>query len=202
MAITTYAELQTSVANWLHRSDLTSTIPDFITIAEMRLSSDIQARDMDTTTSLSTVASQNYVVLPTDVIDSKLVRITSTSPYKVLDYLTLEKQARMYDYARESMPTSFAVSGANMILAPVPDAVYTIEYTYRQRVPALSVSNTTNWLLTKWPHAYLYATLCAAAPYLGQDQRINVWESQYQSAIQDINSVDWYSGVGMSVKAA
>ena len=31
MAITTYTELQTSVANWLNRDDLTDKIPDFIT---------------------------------------------------------------------------------------------------------------------------------------------------------------------------
>ena len=34
MAITTYAELKTAIANWLNREDLTSVIPDFISLAE------------------------------------------------------------------------------------------------------------------------------------------------------------------------
>ena len=34
MAITTYSELKTSIANFLDRDDLTSVIPDFISLAE------------------------------------------------------------------------------------------------------------------------------------------------------------------------
>jgi hypothetical protein len=201
MALATYSDLQTSVANWLHRSDLTSVIPDLISIAEMRMNSDVIARDMDTTATMNTVAGVNYLVMPSDVTESRLVQITSTDPKHVLEYLPFERMAVKYPSSSQATPEAFAVSGANMYFAPIPDAAYTISYTYRQRIPSLSNSNTTNWLLTKWPHAYLYATLCAAAPYLGQDQRVAIWESQYQGAVQDINSVDWYSGTLMAVKA-
>jgi len=34
MALGTYAQLKTSIADWLNRSDLTSAIADFITLAE------------------------------------------------------------------------------------------------------------------------------------------------------------------------
>ena len=54
MALANYADLQASVANWLHRADLTAVIPDFVAIAEARMSADLDARDMDITTSLST----------------------------------------------------------------------------------------------------------------------------------------------------
>jgi len=37
MAIGTYAELQTAVANWLDRSDLTDRIQEFIDLAEARI---------------------------------------------------------------------------------------------------------------------------------------------------------------------
>jgi hypothetical protein len=37
MGITNYSELQTAVAKWLHRTDLTAQLPDFITIAENKL---------------------------------------------------------------------------------------------------------------------------------------------------------------------
>ena len=37
MAINTYATLQTAVANWLDRSDLTDRIPEFIALAEARM---------------------------------------------------------------------------------------------------------------------------------------------------------------------
>ena len=37
MAIGTYAELQTAVANWLDRDDLTDRIPEFIALAEAKM---------------------------------------------------------------------------------------------------------------------------------------------------------------------
>ena len=46
MSISTYAQLQAAVANWLHRTDLTAQIQDFIALAEARLSADIDARPM------------------------------------------------------------------------------------------------------------------------------------------------------------
>ena len=42
MAITTYDELKTSVADFLNRDDLTSVIPDFITMAEADLNRNVR----------------------------------------------------------------------------------------------------------------------------------------------------------------
>ena len=42
MAITTYAELKSSIANWLNRDDLTSVIPDFISLAEAQIARDVR----------------------------------------------------------------------------------------------------------------------------------------------------------------
>jgi len=200
MALGTYSQLQTSVADWLHRSDLSAIIPDLITIAEMRMNADVVARDMETTATLYTVAGTKTVAMPTDVTETRRLAIVSIDPKRVLNFMSPEKLTEDYPYSTNSIPEVYTVIGGNFELGPTPDAVYTLEYTYRQRIPSLSNTNTTNWLLTKWPHVYLYATLVAAAPYLGQDQRIPVWEDQYQKAVQDVNSVDWYSGAAMSVR--
>ena len=42
MAINTYATLQTAVANWLDRSDLTDRIPEFIALAEARMNRNLR----------------------------------------------------------------------------------------------------------------------------------------------------------------
>ena len=56
MSLSTYSELKTSVANYLVRDDLTSVIPDFITLTENRLNRELRiranvARAQTTTTS-------------------------------------------------------------------------------------------------------------------------------------------------------
>ena len=44
MAITNYTELKSSLADWLNRSDLTTVIPDFITLAESQFNREIRNR--------------------------------------------------------------------------------------------------------------------------------------------------------------
>ena len=46
MALTTYAELKTSVADFLNRTDLTSAIPTFISLAEADLNRKIDRKSV------------------------------------------------------------------------------------------------------------------------------------------------------------
>lgn len=200
MALSTYSDLQTSVANWLHRSDLTSVIPDLIAMAEERLTADIVSRSMDTKTNLATVAGTATVALPTDMVEMRRLQIVS-SYNTVLKYVTPDQLSADYYTNQVGLPLVFSIVGSNIELAPTPDAVYTLEITYKQRIPALSSTNTTNWLLTNWPSCYLYATLLQAQPYIMGDERLPVIESLYKEAVSNINAVDFYSGTTMRVKA-
>lgn len=80
MAITTYAELQTAVGNWLHRGDLTSIIPDLIRLGELRIFREVRCRVMETALN-STIAS-GVVAVPSDYLDLKFAYVdaTPTSP--------------------------------------------------------------------------------------------------------------------------
>lgn len=200
MAITDYASLQTAVATWLHRTDLTAQITDFISLAEAKLSSDIVSRAMETRTVLTATAGDAYLTLPTDMLEMRRL-VLQTDPSIVLKYATPDQIASDYPLSLSSRPSVFAVIGGQLQLAPTPDSNYSIELTYLQRIPALSVSNTTNWLLSNWPNAYLYATLCAAHPYIINDERLGLFQALYNEAVAGINSIDWYSGSTMRVRA-
>ena len=200
MALTTFSELQTSIANHLHRDDLTTLIPDFIRLAEDNLTADIVSRSMDVKTNLATVAGTQTVTLPTDMVEMRRLMIVS-SYNTVLKYVSPDQLSADYVSNITGVPQVFTIVGGNIELAPIPDSAYTLELTYKQRIPALSNTNTTNWLLTSWPSAYLYGALIAAQPYIMDDARIAVFRSLYQETIASINSVDWFSGSTMRVKA-
>lgn len=200
MSITNYAELQVSVASWLNRSDLTANIPDFITLAEAQLSTDLKTRAMETKVTLSTVIGSNSVALPTDMLEMRRLQVAGTYN-QPLSYRSPDELSTDFADNSSGQPIVFTVIGANAELAPIPDAVYSLELTYQQRIPALSDSNTTNWLLSNWPNAYLYASLLAAAPFIMNDERLPVWTQLYSQAITGINGVDWYSGSTMKVRA-
>jgi len=197
----TYSNLKTAIAGWLHRADLTSAIPDFIGIGEQRMNNDCKARDMETTTTLTTSAGTATVATPTDLVETRRITLT-TDPYTVLAYWAPEKFAKDFPASWTGTPQAYTSYGGYYQIGPLPDATYTLSLVYAQRIPALSDTNTTNWLLTKWPYAYLYASLVSSAPYLRDDARIATWEAMYQQAMKDINSIDWFSGNTPRVRAA
>lgn len=200
MSITNYSELQAAMASWLNRGDLSANIIDFITLAEAQLSTDLKTRLMEAKVTLSTVAGTKTVALPTDMLEMRRLQVVGTYnqplSYRSPDELSIDYASNM-----SAQPIVFTVVGGNIELAPIPDAVYSLELTYQQRIPALSVSNTTNWLLTNWPNAYLYASLMASAPFIMSDARLATWAQLYQQAVDGINSVDWYSGSTMKVRS-
>jgi hypothetical protein len=199
-AITDYASLKTAVSNWLHRTDLDSYVGDFISLAEGRMSADINARPMETRTSLAVTSGNAYVTLPTDMLEMSRL-IVQTDPIYTLQYRSADQISTEYPTSQVGEPRVFCVIGADVQLAPIPDADYTMELTYMQRIPSLSSTNTTNWLITAFPNAYLYAALCAAQPYIANDARLPIFEKLYLDSVKAINSIDWYSGSTMRVRA-
>lgn len=199
--IVDYASLQTAVGNWLHRTDLVALIPDFIGIAEGTLSSDLDTRAMQTRATLTANSGNAYITLPTDMLEMERL-LLMTDPIGVLRYETPDQLTT--DYSSASIvgkPTVFTVIGPQLQLAATPDTNYSLELTYSQRLPSLSASNTTNWLLTGFPNAYLWAALCAAQPFIINDERLPMFKNLYKEAIDAINSIDWFSGSSMRVRA-
>ena len=58
---------------------------------------------------------------------------------------------------------------------------------YRQNIPALTSTNTSNWLLTLAPDLYLYGTLLETAPYLKEDERIQTWATGLTTTLDSLN---------------
>jgi hypothetical protein len=202
VSIATYSDLQTSVANWLHRSDLTALIPDFITIGETMLNGDLDSRSQEIRTNLTCDTATRLLTLPSDMVEMRRLSLLSADPIRVLEYKSPEQLYADNNYINSAqMPDSFTVIGGSIELNCLPDSTYTVELIYRQKLPALSNSNTTNWLLTGYPNAYLFASLLASAPYTQDDDRIATWQKAYSDAVDTVNSIDWYSGSGLRVRA-
>lgn len=192
MTIATYSDLQTAVGDWLARSDLTARIPDFIMLAEAKFNRVLKCFQMEarvtTTVNLQT-AEPEFITLPTDFQRMRSLRISSVTGKPRLQYLT---DQQMDDYRTSiadltGQPAFFTVFGTELELAPTPDQYYTLEMIYRQDIPALSVSNTSNWLLASAPDAYLYGALLEAAPYLKDAEHVGAWVQAFSAVIDQLN---------------
>lgn len=186
MALTTYDELKASIADFLNRDDLTSVIPDFITLAEADMNRGLRhwRQEKRSTAEIDT----QYSAVPADFMEAIRFYITSndTSP------LELISQSEMVDRRYRSGDTSgkpayYAVTAGEIEVYPTPDGTYDAELYYYSRITALSAINTSNWVLEYFPDAYLYGALVHSAPYLKDDARTQVWASLYANALNAIN---------------
>jgi hypothetical protein len=186
MAITTYAELQTATANWLDRSDLTDRIPEFIELAEANFNRVIRQPDMITKNDSFSISSR-YTTLPTDTLEIVRIVIDQT-PVIVLEYLTpeeiSEKRRYMTGTGRPVYFTTIGGSANQLEVLRSPDDTYTASIIYYTRIPALA--DGTNWLLTNHPDIYLFGALVEAEPYLKNDDRMPMWTSRLDKALNDL----------------
>lgn len=198
MAITSYSTLQTTVGDWLNRSDLTTVIPDFITLAEAQFNRTLRHRKMveRATATLDT----EYSAMPADWLESIRYQI-NTNPITVMEFVSPDQAALLKGaYSTSGKPIFYSQIGQQFQVIPAPDSgsAYTGELTYYAKIPALSVSNTSNWLLVDSPDIYLYGALLQSAPYLQDDQRLNVWAAIYQRLIEDLKVSDERSRMATS----
>lgn len=186
MSLNTYAALQTSIANFLNREDLTSQIPDFITLAEARFNRELRVNSMIARD--YTIATTDYVELPSDWLQHLSIVVTSpANTYSALEYISTEQYNDLRKDGLTGTPRYYTIIDNQILLLPWPGSNVTLEIVYYEKIPALSVSNTSNWLLARSPDLYLYGALIQAEAYLQNDDRINLWAGAVQKIIADMN---------------
>ena len=186
MALTTYTELKSAVADFLNRDDLTAAIPTFISLAEAGFDRVLRTRQMVARTSLT--VNSEFEALPADFLESRALKVAGSYPMQFVAIEDMDTLAAQYPSAGE--PTHYTTMGSELRFHPVPDTSYTAELTYFQAVDKLSGSVASNWLLTAAPDIYLYGALMQSAPYLKDDARLTVWGQLYTSAVEQLNRAD------------
>jgi hypothetical protein len=199
VALTTYAGLVAALPNWLHNSRLTAEIPDLIALAEEQINADLA--DMPflqrSPTPIALALGASSLTLPADtmrLISARLVE--HDTPIAIKTMGELQRCASTYSEATGApricaVSTSAAAGTLGLTVYPTADAAYTVQVLIAAAIPALTVSNTTNFILTRAPSLYLYGTLLAAEPRLVNDQRIATWQSRYDQALARFKGLGW-----------
>jgi len=204
MAISTYSDLKTAVADYLARSDLTSKIPDFITFAENRLRRDLRIRQMLKLVNAAMTANDSTLSLPSDFLEMRDIHL-NTTPNSALEYLSPNIFYRNADATNTGIPKKYTLLASDFQFAPIPDSAYNVRMLYYAAPAYLTDSNTSNVFLANCPDALLYASLGEAEPYIMNDERLNTWAALYQRAIDTINASDdrgEYAGVPLTMTLA
>jgi len=183
MALATYSDLKTAVADRIDRSDVASYTPDAITIAEARINRWLRQYDLVGATSLNLVSGTPGYDLPTDFQTVKYVKVSDGSLSYPIDAVPA---ASGQEFNVVGFPRYWGIDQGQLVVYPTPDAAYTAQITYYAKPDVLSDSNTTNWVLTNAPDVLLYASLREIADHIQDAGRVKWYEGLYQEAKESV----------------
>ncbi len=181
MSISTYAELQTAIANYMERDDLTLFIPDFIRLAETDIRAELRVREMISRSSITVNALQ--ISLPSDYLQSIEIRLL-TSPLTTLQYVSPHEMTN-YRRTGTGKPKYFTIH-SEIEFDITPDSSYSGEIVYYGQEDLLE-DTATNTILTQFPNVYLFGALKHTEPFLMNDERVATWAAFYGSTIKSLN---------------
>lgn len=186
--ISGYTSLQTTVSDYLARSDLSTWIPNFIQNFEERFYRDPLnlGRWMESSLNVTSDAVTGLAALPTDYIQLKSAQLSGQLAPPLIRVSLEQLYARYPRAGTASQPQYISRDGSNFVFGPVPSGSYTIIGTYYAK-PVLLRTFTSDaaahWLVVNAPDLLLYGALLDAEPFLKNDQRVPLWKSAYDWAL-------------------
>ncbi len=181
--ITTYAELVTALdgtSGYLHRTDLTAKIPDFIKLAESKINRKLRLLLGETESTLTATIGSRLMAVPTRF----------GAPIELWD-TTNEPRTKMLFMQPDLLPVTttngaseyYTVDGTFIATENPADVAYT--YTLRYQTKFNLETTSTNTVLDNYPDIYVYGALLASIPFTRDYKNFDVWSALYNNAIDE-----------------
>jgi len=193
-AVMTYDSLVSDISSYLERTDQATLekIPTFIMLAEQVIAAEIKFLG-------NLTPMQSNLVMGEAVINKPARWHKTVSMNVTVGGIRQPVFLRKYEYLREYWPNPTQTDSpkfyadydyTHWLIAPTPDDDYAFEVLYYERIQPLDSSNQTNWFTIYAPQALLYGTLLQAMPFLKNDERIQMWQAQYDKIMQVLKAED------------
>lgn len=193
-AVMTYDSLVADISSYLERTDQQTLekIPTFIMLAEQVIAAEIKFLG-------NLTVNQSNMVQGQAVIDKPARWHKTVSMNITVGGVKQPVMLRKYEYLREYWPNPANTDVpkfycdydyTHWLVAPTPNSAYTFEVLYYERIQPLDSSNQTNWFTIYAPQALLYGSLLQAMPFLKNDERMPMWQAQYQNIMNVLKMED------------
>lgn len=188
MSFSTYSGLKTAVASWMDRTDLTSEMTDFVALGEARLNRLLRTQDQITVDDPDAV--DEYLDLPADWAQTNRLNFAG-SPLDKITFLPVDAfEDERANWQTAGKPRFYTIVGRQLRFLPEPDSAYSLNHIYWAKIPALSDSNTSNWLLAAHPDIYLNVTLYYAQRFVRDADGMNEADADLVRAIGELGISD------------
>ena len=183
-----YTGLVDSCQSWLHRADvLDADVDNCIYLFEADFNAQMRLRQMEEETTIGVTG--GYLPHPSDWREWSSIILVQGNFREPLVPLSEENAAVDYGYSYNWRPRGYVVRGDRTYIFPAPGSgSYTYATVYQQKVPGLSTTNTTNWLLTEYPQVYLQGCLFWASDFITDDQRLAKYQAMVSQTLEQLKT--------------
>ena len=195
-AVMTYDSLVDDITTYLERTDTQTLakIPQFIMFAEQTIASEIKFLGNLVVVESTMTASENIIPKPARWRKTVSMNISVAGVRQPVLLRTYEYMREYWpDQTKTDVPKFFGdYDYDHWLVSPTPASAYTYEVLYYERNQPLDSSNQSNWFTEYAPQALLYGSLLQAMPFLKNDERIPMWQAQYDkiiSVLQNENAI-------------
>lgn len=193
--IATYSDLLAELTLWLRRPDQTARIPGFVFLTEAAFNRNVRARRK--IGRASATISTEFAAVPTNYAGPRTFKLTTGNQPEVR-YVSNEQMALLKDAQPTTCtgaPAYYTTVGDEFEFYPVPDAAYTAQLSFYSKIPDLA-TNSTNWLLSDHPDAYMAGGLWQGFAYLKNADLATQWEAKFMSLVDEINTASIGESMG------
>lgn len=178
--ITSYATLQTAIADYLARSDLTTFLPNYTQNWEERFMREPENWGSWMEAALSVAISNGVAAVPADYLGLKIAYISGSRP--PLKRVSLDQLYQRYPRSGGTGTAAYiARNKTNFEFGPVSSSGTLVGTYWAKPAP---IRTTANFLLTDCPDLCLYGSLLEAESFIKNDKRLATWSNFYSTALE------------------
>lgn len=177
MILSDFCNIIRAWTNFEHSNDL---IIGWVRMAEERINHELRHKDMILRATAQMV--DDTTELPLNWLELTSVRFPNCKPHNYVtedDFWTRRAEC--------DMDNVYTILGNTLLVNPVPSTIpapLSISY-YAELTPVSEVGP--NYFLDKHIRLYTFATLSMSAPYMAEDERVMLWETEATRLITMMN---------------
>ena len=186
-----YTNLVQAIKDYTENTETSfvSHIDQIIKQAEQRIYNEVQIPNLRKNSTGTTTSSNTYLQTPSDFLAPySLAVLNSSSNYSYLLNKDVNWIREAYNSSSTTgLPKYYALfDDDTFILAPTPDATYTVELHYYY-YPTSIVSAATTWLGDNYEQVLLYGCLLEAYTYMkGDADLMTLYKSRYDEGMKQL----------------
>jgi len=191
----TYAELVQKIRDYTEVSSnvLTDSITnDIIRDAELRIMRDVDVDANKRYVTAQVISGTRFIDTPQDTLIIRSAQIVDSDGVAAADnreFLQWRDSSFMSEFNptnAQGVPKYYSWwDDDTIVLAPTPNATYTIQLNYILKPETLSSTNTQTYISQQFPNGLLYACLVEAFSFLkGPNDLLQLYEGKYKQVVE------------------